>query len=309
MSLWRRNDYGKFVLAGRATWRLPRKLTPWLHKESNGSVNSPRIQWARIDDPGRAHSEEPAFALTKFISLNAQGTSGVDTAAVRRGIDAWLNDPNQQSSELAEHVYMAYHGVVKAQHKGSEEFAQGLRLLKDCRVASGIAWKLADTYPDQVIEIRDALIERMLSRNLAQRDECIADRELAGLPKKAFASISPQLIALLKDTTNAPFLQNTIERVSEAGPAVAPLLFELVDANSFSSRTEYDEANSVARDATGRDNRISEAAINGLCKIEDLPQAHIARLRKVLRANPDLNMAISSCQYRLSKQIAQTSAI
>jgi hypothetical protein len=300
MSLWRRNNAGKLVLAARATWRLPRKLTAWLHKEHNGSVNSPRIQWARLEDHGQAHSEEPAFALTRFISLESEAASSVDTAAVQRGIDAWLDNPNLKSTDFRQFVHTAYLGVLESGHQGPDKFVQGLRLLKDCRAYADIARRLTETYPEQVIAIRDALVERMLGRNLALVNDCIADRELAGLPKGAFASIGPQLTALLKDTTNAPFLKETIVRVSEAGPPAAPMLFELVEVNSFRSRTEYDDANSVARDATGPDNRISEAAINGLCKIEDLPQAYVARLRKALQANPDLNMAISSCQYRVS---------
>lgn len=298
ISLWRRDDAGRLALTGRATWRLPRKLTPWLHKEHNGSVNSPRIGWARLEAPGQAYPSEPAFALKNFIALDLQSPPAVSTDAVRRAIDAWLDTPGEAAPRVEEAIATTFYTILEAEHSQPDDLTRGLRMLKDCRVFAGLSQRLVSAFPDQVVPIRDTLVSRMQGVDLAENDRCIADRALADLPKGAFASLSPQIVALLQNAGNAPFLPGVTERVSEAGPSVAPLLFSLIEANTYATRAAYDEANSAAHDATGPDSRIAEAAIAGLCKIEHLPPADVARLRIIFAANPNLDMAIRSCRHR-----------
>lgn len=262
ISLWRFDDIGRATLLVRETWREPRRLTPFLHKTHNGSVNSPGWVLARLPEPNKAAFSTPEFAIGRFLTLDLARLRPAAPGELRRVLDDWLDHPERLDALTAIELEGRFGRIVRKEAEPAD-VARLERLIRDEDLYATFVDIALDVFPEEMPRFRDALLARFARTPPEVNENYSIDDALAEFPIGAFADRSPLILSLLADRERAVHLDNLIMRLADGGPAAAPLLFHLFEANLEEDRDGPPPASDVDRP----NNRITKSALRGLCRL------------------------------------------
>ena len=283
ISVWRFDGRGRPMLLARETWRMPRRLTRFLHKTMNGSAVTPRIILARLPETGKTSPKSPDFQIGRFLQLDVTGLRSAEPAALRAALDRWLDQPYLDNWRVSHELGSRFESLVKEEAEPGD-LERYVRIIRDPRMYHGTARSALKAFPDSVKRFREALFERIEQTPPASNDNFALDDILEDFPAGAFADPSPRMLFLLADRTRAARMDGLVVRLADGGPPIAPHLFHLFEDNLVPPPRH----GAGGRDESGRDNRIAIAALRGLCRLGPSIPASYRRIEAAVEVDPEV---------------------
>jgi len=192
LSLWRFSEEVRPILLARETWRNPRRLTQFLHREFNGSVNSPAMEWTRAEETNKIGPWLPEFQLARFLEFNTESIVGAEPDGLRRALDNWLDHPELESPELAQQLSARVLPLMRGETLQADDLERYKRLIRDPRTSEQIVTNAVKAFTDRAIQLREVVFQRMERVASRSNDNYIYDRVLGDFPPGAFKYPSPQ---------------------------------------------------------------------------------------------------------------------
>ena len=263
--LSRRLPSGKTETVARQTTAERRKLATPLQLTIAGSPNSGAYwEWLRV--PTRKTDSPTPIDL--WLSLETARLAGADAELLRGAIDRWLADPKLPSRRIWEDLQNQYFRMIEKQGDAAKDVGRVQAIMRDSRTEDvGFLWMVTAKFPDHAPQFLDEILDRIAA--LPHDDQRVSafDRALNGIPSSLFSPTPPKLVALLENSQRRHRMPNGIVRLSDGGPASAPLLFR------------------IARDAVDEDSNTALATISALCKLGPQIAPSYQRLERVVANN------------------------
>lgn len=260
ISIWQRNAESRLSLTARETWRSPRRFTRFLHKEFNGSVNSPRLIFARLPEKGKTSPRSKDFQIEHFLKLKLKVPPATTAAELRAALDLWLLRTDLTDDDTGAQLGRRFGELAKKQPEPGdiERYEQAI---SNPRIYDWVVEDAIRIFPRSITLFSEAYLQR-----IAQEPGKSANTRAHGLdafPPGAFARPSALMLDIVEGRRRSDQRSGLIVRFADGGPATAPILFRIYEQNLFKDR----EAALAARDEGGPDSEIAIAALTALCRL------------------------------------------
>ena len=260
ISVWQRNAENRLSLTVRETWRSPRRFTRFLHKEFNGSVNSPRLIFARLSEKGKISPRAEAFQIERFLKLKGKVPPATTAAELRAALDLWLLRTVLTDDETGAQLGRRFGELAKTQPEPGD-IERYERAISDPRIYDWVVEDAIRIFPGNISLFSEAYLRRIAQE--PGKSANTSAYKLDAFPPGAFARPSALMLDIVEGRKNPDQRRKVIVRFADGGPATAPILFRIYEQNLFKDR----EAALAARDDGGPDSEIAIAALTALCRL------------------------------------------
>jgi hypothetical protein len=249
------------------------KVPLFLEPISSGGGNIGFLGWEWSKRGSYAEPLKKAELLERFTSFDLDPPHGASDSALRKQIDAMLDDPSLPSTHAAFALLNPYFRELNSESLSGEDIGRLIRIVRDPRITKFYSLPSTIARNTQLApKLKDAMLDRLqaLSTTDSRTHEDL-ERFASELPKGSFAVPDPRVEALLANPLKRRLSPNLVLRQIDRGSSAAPLFIRFL----------REAWTPPYRD--GDFSKLTEASMRGLCKLGRSASAHLPQLQSMAR--------------------------